>query len=157
MPGYGIREASEGMGLFPWSWATERLEKARNYWLSTTRPDGRPHTMPVWGVWLDDMLWFSTGAESRKARNLAGNPACVVAVEQGDGAVILEGAAEKLPNRAPRKRFAAVYGRKYDWDMEGFEEPIYVVRPAVVFGLSSAGEEFVESATRWVFPKGRAG
>ncbi len=73
MPGYGIADANSGSGLLPWNWAVERLQKARNYWISTTRPDGRPHAMPVWGVWYDNQFYFSTGRESRKARNLAVN------------------------------------------------------------------------------------
>ena len=52
--GYGLSESEEGM--LSWGWAVERLVAARNYWVSTTRPDGRPHAMPVWGVWLDDAL-----------------------------------------------------------------------------------------------------
>ena len=50
--GYGVPESDEG--LLPWSWAVERLESARNYWFGTTRPDGRPHAMPAWAVWLDE-------------------------------------------------------------------------------------------------------
>jgi hypothetical protein len=49
MPGYGILDAKSGSGLLPWSVAVERLTEARNYWIATTRPDGRPHAMPVWG------------------------------------------------------------------------------------------------------------
>lgn len=74
MPGYGILAADQGSGLLPWSWASERLAEAHNYFVATTRPDGRPHVMPVWGLWLDDTFYFSTGRESRKARNLEGNP-----------------------------------------------------------------------------------
>jgi hypothetical protein len=53
MPGYGVLPADQGSGLLPWSWALERLRNARNYWLTTVWPDGRPHVMPVWAVWLD--------------------------------------------------------------------------------------------------------
>jgi hypothetical protein len=71
-PGYGISDDAEGM--LPWSWAVERLTAGRNYWVATTSPDGRPHAMPVWGVWLDDGLWFGTSGRSRKGRNLARDP-----------------------------------------------------------------------------------
>jgi len=54
IPGYGIPTHTEG--LLPWSFALERLEKARNYWVATTRPDGRPHTVPVWGVLVDGVV-----------------------------------------------------------------------------------------------------
>ena len=70
MPGYGVEPPDGGMGLLPWSWAEERLIASHEYWLATVRPDGRPHLMPVWGVWSDGSLWFSSSEGSRKARNL---------------------------------------------------------------------------------------
>ena len=151
MPGYGIAEATEGQGLLPWQWAVERLQPVRHYWLSTTRPDGRPHAMPVWGVWVDDRFYFSTGGASRKARNLAGNAQCVVSVEFADGAVIVEGtAAEAQPDTLPQTIFAA-YQTKYEWELDPALGPIFAVQPRVVFGFSSAAGQFTESATRWRF------
>ena len=75
VPGYKF--AAKKTGLLPWKWASDRLKKSRQYWIATTRPDGAPHLMVIWGVWLEDSFWFSTGAASRKARNLAVNPRCV--------------------------------------------------------------------------------
>jgi hypothetical protein len=77
--------------LLPRSWAEQRLVAARNYWIATTRPDGRPHCRPVWGVWLPDGFWFSTGSLAR--HNLAANPQITVHLESGDQVVILEGVA----------------------------------------------------------------
>src|SRR3979409_1479277 len=93
MPGYGIAAANDGKGLFPWSWATERLTKARTYWIATTRSNGQPHVMPVWGVWIDDAFYFSTGQQSRKARNLLQNPRCTICCELGEAQLIIEGQA----------------------------------------------------------------
>ena len=153
MPGYGILDADKGKGLLPWSWATERLVKARTYWVATTRPDGAPHAMPVWGVWLDDAFCFSTGNQSRKARNLAGNPRCVIACELGEDQIIVEGVAEIRLGAEFNSHFAQAYGPKYDWDMEGFDEPVYTVRATVVFGFTSAAGEFTGTATRWTFDR----
>jgi Pyridoxamine 5'-phosphate oxidase len=77
--------------LLPWSWAEQRLVAARTYWIATTRPDGRPHCRPVWGVWLADGFWFSTGSLAR--HNLAANPQITVHLESGDQVVIVEGVA----------------------------------------------------------------
>ena len=74
MPGYDLPAADSGRGVMPWSWAAERLVGAHNYWLATSWPDGRPHVMPVWGVWLDTAFWFSCAGTARKARNLAADP-----------------------------------------------------------------------------------
>lgn len=151
MPGYGIAGENSGKGLLPWSWATERLARAHTYWVASTRADGNPHVMPVWGVWLDDAFCFSTGNQSRKARNLAANPNCVISFEVGEDQIILEGAANLISEPELGGKFAAAYGPKYDWDMEGFEEPVYIVRPSVVFGFTTANDEFTKTATRWVF------
>ncbi len=154
MPGYGILEANAGRGLLPWSWATERLAKARNYWIATTRPDGRPHVMPVWGVWLDDQFHFSTGPKSRKVRNLAANPHCAVGIELADEAISMEGTVRRVTDPAMLQRFAEVYGLKYHWDMTNFAEPVYAIRPRVAFAFISSTGEFTGSATRWIFDEG---
>jgi nitroimidazol reductase NimA-like FMN-containing flavoprotein (pyridoxamine 5'-phosphate oxidase superfamily) len=153
MPGYGILDADKGKGLLPWSWATERLSEARNYWVATTRSDGNPHAMPVWGVWLDDAFYFSTGNQSRKARNLAANSKCVICCELGEDQIVLEGEARLMENAELRLQFARTYQAKYNWDTEGFDEPFYAVRPTTVFGFSTAPGEFVATATRWVFDR----
>ena len=150
MPGYGISNANEGEGLLPWEWAAERLSVSHNYLVATTRPDGRPHVMPVWGLWLDDAFYFSTGRQSRKARNLSANSRCVVSTDRLDEAVILEGVAEEIADRASLKPFYEAYKEKYDWDLVemGFDkEPVYVVRPRVIFGVRE--RDFTNSATRW--------
>ena len=154
MPGYGLPKGNKG--LLPWEWADDRLKKSHNYWITTVKPDGSPHTMVVWGLWLDGQFLFSTGRRSRKARNLAENHCCVVCTEKANEAVILEGVAEEVADVALRRKFLALYQRKYAWDMSSFEkdilslkEPIYAVRPAVAFGLDE--KTFFSAATRWRF------
>src|SRR5205823_8491316 len=110
--GYGINRATDE-GLLPWSFVQERLTTARNYWIATARPDGRPHVAPVWGLWLDEAFYFSTDPASRKARNLQASPALVVHLESGDDVVILEGTAERVADPYLRDRFAEAYDAKY--------------------------------------------
>ncbi len=151
MPGYGILDADSGRGLLPWSWVTERMSKARNYWISTTRPDGQPHVMAVWGIWLDEAFYFSTGRDSRKTRNLAANPRCVVCPERADEAVILEGTAEEVADPSLLGRFKDVYYTKYQWDIDTSQGGIYAVRPSVAFAFIENADDFPGSATRWRF------
>ena len=130
----------------------------RTYFLATVDTTGKPHAMPVWGVWFGDSFFFSTGKQSRKSRNLAVNARCSVAMEVASGprpkkgqvkdALVFEGVAELVTEPRTRKKFSAIYEDKYAWDMEGFEEPVYRVRPQVVFGLTS---NMTETATRWRF------
>jgi hypothetical protein len=151
MPGYDITDAGGGARLLPWRWAAERLIKSRNYWIGTISRDGRPHSMPVWGVWLDGMLYFSTGRQSRKARNLAADPRCSATTEFAGEAVIVEGSAEIVTDAGLLSRFKEAYDPKYDWDMDVSTGPIYAVTPRVAFGFIESAAEFQGSATRWRF------
>ncbi len=154
MPGYGV--PPERKGMLPWAWAEQRLKKSHNYWISTVRPDGRPHLMVIWGLWLDGAFLFSTGRESRKAKNLAQRPECVIATEQAEQAVIVEGVAGETPDVELRRRVLRLIKKKYQFDMSSMaedilnlKEPIYAVRPTTVFALDEG--KFPKSATRWSF------
>lgn len=153
--GYGVPESADGM--VPWEWAVEQLEKARNYWFSTTRPDGRPHAMPAWAVWLADAVYFDGSPETRRMRNLSSNPAISIHLESGDKVVILEGEAREAKRPSPEfaQRLVAAFEAKYgesddyhptadQWDNGG----LYVMRPKVAFGWT----EFPKALTRWRFP-----
>jgi general stress protein 26 len=148
MPGYGLPKGSKG--LLAWSWAQQRLTRSHNYWFVSVTPDGAPHAMPIWGVWLDSVFYFSTGRTSRKARNLARDARCVVCNERADEAVIVEGVAEEVTDPATIARLARPYGAKYRPSRLDPElGPIFAVRPRVAFGMFE--KRFQTSATRWRF------
>ena len=147
-PGYGIVGADDGKGLLPWTWVAEKMIRCRTFWVATIHAEhARPHVMPVWGVWVDDAFFFSTGRKSRKGRNLAANPACTVSNDAGEEAVIVEGSAEKLETPDALERVAAAYKKKYKMDPRSMGEPIFIVRPSTVFGFIE--KSFPKSATRW--------
>ncbi len=148
---YGILGPTEGQGLLPWTWATERLTRSRGYWLATTRPDGRPHLTVIWGVWLHDIFYFFTITASRKARNLAANPSCVVCPEHTDEAVIVEGMAEKVRDSIVLRQFKDAYQAKYQEEIDTSQVIVYGVRPRVAFAFLSDAVEFPRTATRWRF------
>jgi hypothetical protein len=149
MRDYGVPEDTSG--TLPWSWAQERLEASHNYWVATSAPDGRPHVMPVWGLWFEGAFWFSTGATSRKAKNLAHDARCSVTTERADEAVIVEGVAAPARDRDALRRFVAAYKAKYDWDMDPGSDGYFVVRPRLGFGFIEHPDQFAQRATRWRF------
>jgi PPOX class probable F420-dependent enzyme len=148
-PGYGIPSHSQGM--LPWDRVEERTAEARNYWVATVRPDGRPHITPVWGLWVDGALYFGVAPGTRKARNLTQNPNVAVHLESAEEVVILEGVAEVVSDPDPGlvERLFASSKAKYgvgSRDVEGS----YVVRPRVVFAwLGGSPSTF----TRWFFDR----
>lgn len=151
---YGVPETEEG--LLPWSHVDERLTNARNYWLVTVRPDGRPHAVPLWGAWVDGAFYFDGGGV--KVRNLKHNPAVTVHLESGDDVVILEGVAAEIarPARALFERIDASYAARYSYrpsdELKDGAEPypeggLYALRPRTAL----AWTEFPKDVTRFVF------
>jgi PPOX class probable F420-dependent enzyme len=154
MPGYPIVGPDEGTGLLPWTWAVERLTGSTDYWLATVRDDGRPHVMPVWGLWIDDRVWFSSGLASRKARNLLRDPRCTITTDRGTEPVVVDGTADRVTDAAPIATYAAGINAKYDVDIAvDFYDPahnaLFAVTPTTVIGMVE--EDFGGSPTRWSF------
>lgn len=147
----GYRIAEGRKGLQAWSDIERQLVKAKNYWVATTRPDGRPHVMPVWGLWLQGVFYFSSDGGSRKARNIAASGRAVVHLESGDEAVIVEGEAQRVMDRALFAKVDAAYTKKYRMGLSGIpgDVGVFAVRPKVVFAWRE--KDFPKSATRWRF------
>ncbi|GAA1116158.1 pyridoxamine 5'-phosphate oxidase family protein [Nocardiopsis composta] len=158
------RYGSEGAEATPWPQGRAVLEKAGIYWLTTVRPDGRPHVTPLIAVWSEGAVYFCTGAEERKARNLAGNPHATLTTGCNDlhaGLdVVVEGDAVRVGDEALLRRVAGAYTAKYgdEWRFEvedgAFRHPdggradVYRLAPVTAFGF---GRGAVSSQTRWRF------
>jgi hypothetical protein len=108
----------------PWATGLEHLRTADTFWLSTVRPDGRPHVTPLIAVWHANALWFATGPEERKARNLAENPSCVLTtgasdLVEGGFDIVIEGQAQQVTDDAELEPVADAIRAKYPtgpWD-----------------------------------------
>lgn len=111
--GYGVPQDVDG--LLAWDAVDERLRESRVYWMATTRPDGRPHVVPRWGVWLDGRLYYDGAPTTRHALNLRENPHCALHLEDGTRAAILEGTAgpSAPPGLDLGGRISAEMHRKY--------------------------------------------
>jgi hypothetical protein len=144
---YGIAE--DTATLMQWAEVEAKLVASRNYWICTTRPNGRPHAMPVWGIWHDGALFFSTGEATVKARNLSLNPAVTVHLESGDDCVIVEGVATRDVEGPVFEALNEAYKAKYGLGITeaGEGSPIFAVRPVVAFAWLES--DFPNTATRW--------
>ena len=100
--GKGTAAAGEVGNSRPIRWedAQERLTKGGWFWLSTVRPDGAPHAMPVLAVWSESALYVSSKGTARKARNLAADGRCVITTDTGDLHLIVEGEARRVRDEA---------------------------------------------------------
>ena len=111
--------AADGLPPVDWTAIAEKLDagsapapdahNARTTWLATVNADGTPHVTPVGALWVDRAFWFQTGAGTRKARNVAREPRCSIAVSILDADVVVEGAAQRVTDPATVGRIAAAW------------------------------------------------
>jgi hypothetical protein len=156
--GYGIPESTDGM--LTWAQVEERLVASPVYWIATVRPDGRPHVVPRWGVWVDGRLWYDGAPTTVNARNLAGEPRCVVHLENGTEAVIVEGESRVAgdPGEEFRGRlaeaFAKYHGSGYSPGPDSWEgergQGLFAFTPSRAMAWFS----FPTDATRFTFRPG---
>jgi hypothetical protein len=98
----------------PWEEVRSRLEAAPAYWLSTARPDGRPHVVPVDGIWVDDVWWYGGAPETVHIRTVESNPQAVMHLPDPMQAVIVEGLVRReSPAAELALRMADVANEKY--------------------------------------------
>ncbi len=111
-PSYKFPKSAQG--LLPWSWVEHQLEASHAYWLVTAGRTGKPHATPVWGIWIDEMLYFDGHPHTRWSRNLSVNPYATVHLESTNAVVILDGTVEDLTLPVEEgKRLVQVWNAKY--------------------------------------------
>ena len=156
--------SSDGATPVPWSEASAELAAAEVYWLSTVRPDGRPHVTPIAAVWMDGTVYFSTGPDERKSKNLAHNGRVVITTGcnrfRSGLDVVVEGSAAAVRDRSTLQRLADAFATKYDGHFgftvshgrfahdQGGAADVYEVAPVKVFAYGR-GPTF--TATRYSF------
>jgi nitroimidazol reductase NimA-like FMN-containing flavoprotein (pyridoxamine 5'-phosphate oxidase superfamily) len=152
----------------PWRTGLEQVRAADTFWISTVRPDGRPHVTPLIAVWHDNAIWFTTGADERKARNLADNAAVALTTGSPELSadnldVVLEGRAERVTDPEQLAAVADAFADKYGTSTWHFMVDdgafrlaevdnrvlVFRVRPIRGFGFRKGG---VTSQTTWTFP-----
>ena len=165
------RFSSGGASPTGWAEARQELETAEMFWVTTVRPDGRPHVTPLIAVWLDGALYFCTGPSERKAKNLMQNQNCILTTgcnKRHEGLdIVMEGEAVRVTEGALLQRVADAYEAKYgnEWrftvrdgtfyhvsestqDEDADGGLVYEVNPSKAFGFGR-GDEY--SQTRWRF------
>ncbi|MFN2504804.1 MAG: pyridoxamine 5'-phosphate oxidase family protein [Acidimicrobiales bacterium] len=145
-------ELPEGYGkpakTLKWAAVRARLEESRQYWLATSRPDGRPHVVPIDGVWLDDAWFFGGSPQTVHHRNLEQNPQAIVHLPDGAGRGRRGEATWVTPPAELAQRLAegaAKYG--YGTDAASYASGLWVLHPKRVLAWTA----FPRDATRFLF------
>lgn len=151
---YGISRKNEG--LLSWEWVDQQMTSHNNYWVSSVRPDGTPHSVPVSGLWLNGALYFGGDRTARRSRNLAANPHVSIHLESADDVVIIEGIATEVSDQEELKAVAYTLAAKFNADIMVTltldpGNVTYKITPQVV--LAWTEKEFPTTATRWVIEK----
>lgn len=136
--------------LLDWASVAARLAEARHYWLATVRPDGRPHVVPVDGLWIDGRWYFGGSPTTVKHRNLLANPRATLHLEGSESAVIVEGTCQiEQPSAQGAQDLVAASNTKYGYapPVEAYLSGVWALRPR----RAMAWTDLTVDATRFLF------
>ena len=151
MPHYGVMP-DQVDAMLSWDWVDERMHEARNYWVCSVCADGRPHSVPVWGAWVDGVLYFGTDRQAVKARNIARDSRVVLHLDSGDETVIFEGrAAEAQVSAEQMQRIGERYVEKYELDPELAETDSLLLSLTPRKVMAWLEMDYPATATYWLF------
>lgn len=146
-------------GMLTWSDAEKILDVGRYFWLGTTNPDGGPHVVQQWGVWVDGCVWFEGSDRTRWARNLARDPRLAFGTQVADRAVygratveLVRGVDEALAATIA-KRYGAKYGRSFGYRPKPEQYAkgyVFRARPTKIIAFDV--KRFETSAARFTLP-----
>jgi len=143
------------VSFLTWDWVAAQLTESKNYWLCSVRPDGRPHVIPRWAVFVDGKIYYDGSPETQHNHNIEKNPSISVHLENGTEAIMLEGTSRTADKPSPElgKKLSEAYKKKYK-DMGYAPEPdswdgggLYVFTPRQCIAWS----KFNEDPTKFIF------
>jgi hypothetical protein len=149
------------ISILTWEYALQRLIGSKNYWLCSVRPDGRPHSIPRWGVFLNNRLYYDGSPETIHAKNILQNPRLSIHLENGDEALIAEGTSfpSKIPSAELGMQLSKAYCAKYEkfgyapapeqWDNGG----LYVFTPLTILAWTVFFENPTKFVLNWSAPE----
>jgi hypothetical protein len=104
--------------------------------------------VPTDGLWVDNAFWFGGSAQTVHHRNLCGNGAVAIHLEDGKRAIIVEGQARlTTPSSEQAQTLAALSKAKYGFaaPVEAYMAQIWLLSPTRVL----AWDNFPKDATRF--------
>lgn len=151
MPNYGVMP-NQVSAMLTWDWVDQQMDEARNYWVCSVCDDGRPHSVPVWGVWVDGCLYFGTDKKSVKAHNIARDDRVVVHLESGDETLIFEGrAVQARVSEEQLKKISERYVEKYKLEPQLEDSGDLLLRLIPKKVMAWREHDYPASATYWLF------
>jgi len=147
--GYRMPETREN--LVSWDFVAQQMSGSRHYWISTVFPDGRPHVVPVWGIWHENRFHFEGSLQTAWGQNILKNPQIAVHLPNADRVVILEGTAHIIKDDEIDEDtwdlLDTTFQKKYQVDKGS---PYIFVQPIRVLAWNG---EALTTMTRWIFER----
>lgn len=147
-----------------WSDAKAQFDKSDKYWLTTINPKGKPHVRPIFCVWLEDSIYFTSSPDAQKGKNIEVNSHCSICAAGKTLDVIIEGEVQRVTDQAALEKVRQLYKDKYDWPItvegDAYTAPyaapsagkppyaLYQITLTKAFGF---GNDEIYGATRWQF------
>ena len=136
--------------LLSWDFVSLHMTSSQHYWLTTVSAAGRPHAVPVWGIWYQNRLHFEGRMQTAWARHLVRDPRITVHLPNAEQVVIIDGIARIIEDTEidddEWNRLDTTFQSKYQVDQGS---PYWYVQPKKVLAWNGGG---LQTMTRWLFP-----
>ena len=146
----GYQMPEDSANLLPWDFVTAHMSASQHYWLNTISAAGRPHAVPVWGIWYKNRVHFEGSMKTAWARNLARDPQITIHLPNGEQVVIIDGTAHIIEDddidSVEWNTLDTLFQSKYQVDKGS---PYWYVQPRKVLAWDGGG---LQTMTRWIFP-----
>ena len=147
----GYQMPEDTANLLSWDFVSNHMDPSQHYWLTTISAAGRPHTVPVWGIWYRNRVHFEGSMKTAWARHLVRDPHIAVHLPSGEQVVLIEGTAHIIEDdgidSAEWDRLDTLFQSKYQVDKGS---PYWYVQPHKVLAWDGGG---LQTMTRWIFPQ----
>lgn len=145
----GYKMPASRENLVSWEFVARQMTQSRHYWISTVFSDGRPHVVPVWGIWHENRFHFEGSMQTAWGQNILKNPSVAVHLPSADQVVVIEGTAYIIQDDEidadTWNKLDSTFQSKYQVDKGS---PYIYVQPRRVLAWNG---ENLTTMTRWLF------
>ncbi|MHA2252467.1 MAG: pyridoxamine 5'-phosphate oxidase family protein [Candidatus Kariarchaeaceae archaeon] len=145
--GYNLPKSTES--LLNWKFVGDQMMEAKYYWIVTTNKSGVPHSVPIWGLWFENRIFFGGSPKTKWVNNIKTNPLISVHLQSAEQVCIIKGKAIILEDEDIDEDTWNILDKRYEHKYQQFHGSPYIyLEPTKVLAWNS---EKLDTMTIWDF------
>ncbi len=144
---YNLPQSDEN--LLNWEFLDKQMSDAKYYWIVTSNHKNVPHTVPIWGLWYENRIFFGGSPKTKWVRNLKESPNVSLHLPDAEIVCIIEGMAIFLEDDDIDEKTWDILDTKYREKYQQFHGSPYIfIEPSKILTWNS---QTLDQMTIWNF------